>query len=81
MWMLSEGVATAEGLTGPLELGDLTGWDTRLSTLKYLHEKLAEKFRPCPPITNMVQAGRAMARRSATEFTSTRTGRRCQIPV
>jgi 3-hydroxybutyryl-CoA dehydrogenase len=69
MWMLSEGVATAEDIDtslrmafnhpmGPLELGDLTGWDTRLSVLKYLHQTLGEKFRPCPLITKMVQAGR-----------------------
>lgn len=69
MWMLSEGVATAEDIDtslrlafnhpmGPLELGDLTGWDTRLAVLKYLHQTLGEKFRPCPLITKMVQAGR-----------------------
>ena len=43
---------------GPLELGDLTGWDTRLSVLRYLHETLGEKFRPCPLIIKMVAAGR-----------------------
>lgn len=69
MWMLSEGVATAEDIDtslrlafnhpmGPLELGDLTGWDTRLSVLQYLHQTLGEKFRPCPLISKMVKAGR-----------------------
>ena len=69
MWMLSEGVASAEDIDtslrlafnhpmGPLELGDLTGWDTRLSVLKYLHQTLGEKFRPCPLILKMVKAGR-----------------------
>lgn len=69
MWMLSEGVATAEDIDtslrmafnhpmGPLELGDLTGWDTRLSVIKYLHQTLGEKFRPCPLIIKMVAAGR-----------------------
>jgi 3-hydroxybutyryl-CoA dehydrogenase len=69
MWMLSEGVATAEDIDtslrlafnhpmGPLELGDLTGWDTRLAVLRHLHETLGEKFRPCPLVTKMVQAGR-----------------------
>ena len=69
MWMLSEGVASAEDIDtslrlafnhpmGPLELGDLTGWDTRLSVLKYLHSTLGEKFRPCPLITKMVKSGR-----------------------
>ena len=43
---------------GPLELGDLTGWDTRLAVLQYLHQTLGEKFRPCPLIIKLVKAGR-----------------------
>lgn len=69
MWMLSEGVASAEDIDtsmrmafnhpmGPLELGDLTGWDTRLAVLEYLHSVYGEKFRPCPLIRKMVKAGR-----------------------
>src|SRR3546814_12770218 len=69
MYMLAEGVATAEDIDtslrmafnhpmGPLELGDLTGWDTRLSVLQYLHGVIGEKFRPCPLIHKMVKAGR-----------------------
>lgn len=69
MYMLMEGVASAEEIDtalrlgfnhpmGPLELGDLTGWDTRLSVLKYLHQTLGEKFRPCPLILKLVAAGR-----------------------
>jgi 3-hydroxybutyryl-CoA dehydrogenase len=69
MYMLMEGVATAEDIDtalrlgfnhpmGPLELGDLTGWDTRLSVLRYLHSTLGEKFRPCPLLVKMVKAGR-----------------------
>ncbi len=69
MWMLQEGTATAEDIDtalrmgfnhpmGPLELGDMTGWDTRLAVLKYLHSTLGEKFRPCPLIIKMVAAGR-----------------------
>ena len=42
---------------GPLERGDLTGWDTRLAVLQYLHQTLGEKFRPCPLILKMVKAG------------------------
>lgn len=68
MYMLQEGTASAEDIDtalrmgfnhpmGPLELGDLTGWDTRLSVLKYLHSTLGEKFRPCPLIIKMVAAG------------------------
>jgi 3-hydroxybutyryl-CoA dehydrogenase len=69
MYMLMEGIATAEDIDtahrlgfnhplGPLELGDVTGWDTRLSVLRYLHQSLGEKFRPCPLIVKMVAAGR-----------------------
>ncbi len=69
MYMLLEGVGSAEDIDtalrvgfnhpmGPLELGDLTGWDTRLAVLKYLHATLGEKFRPCPLIQKMVNAGR-----------------------
>lgn len=69
MYMLEAGTASAEDIDtalrlgfnhpmGPLELGDLTGWDTRLSVLRYLHSVLGEKFRPCPLIIKMVAAGR-----------------------
>ena len=69
MWMLQEGTASAEDIDtalrmgfnhpmGPLELGDMTGWDTRLAVLKYLHATLGDKFRPCPLIIKMVAAGR-----------------------
>jgi len=69
MYMLSEGVASAEDIDtslrmafnhpmGPLELGDLTGWDTRLAVLQYLHQTLGEKFRPCPLIIKLVKSGR-----------------------
>jgi 3-hydroxybutyryl-CoA dehydrogenase len=69
MYMLLEGTASAEDIDtalrvgfnhpmGPLELGDLTGWDTRLAVLQYLHSTLGEKFRPCPLIIKMVKSGR-----------------------
>jgi 3-hydroxybutyryl-CoA dehydrogenase len=69
MCMLAEGVASAEDIDkslrmafnhpmGPLELGDMTGWDTRLRVLQYLHGAFGEKFRPSPLIVKMVSAGR-----------------------
>jgi 3-hydroxybutyryl-CoA dehydrogenase len=69
MYMLMEGTASAEDIDtalrlgfnhpmGPLELGDLTGWDTRLAVLQYLHDALGEKFRPCPLIGKLVMSGR-----------------------
>ena len=67
--LVAEGVAKAEDIDtslrmafnhpmGPLELGDLTGWDTRLAVLQYLHQTLGEKFRPCPLIIKLVKSGR-----------------------
>lgn len=67
-YMLQEGLGTPEeidkaiklGLNypmGPFELGDLVGLDTRLNNLKYLHEKLGEKYRPAPLLEQYVKAG------------------------
>lgn len=68
-FMLQEGLGTPKeidkaiklGLNypmGPFELGDLVGLDTRLNNLKYLHEKLGEKYRPAPLLEQYVKAGR-----------------------
>lgn len=68
-FMLQEGVGSAEDIDkaiklglnypmGPFELGDLVGLDTRLNNLKYLHEKLGEKYRPAPLLEQYVKAGR-----------------------
>lgn len=68
-YMLQEGVASAEDIDkalklglnhpmGPFEMVDLVGLDTRLSILKYLHETLGEKYRPCPLLVKYVKAGR-----------------------
>ena len=42
---------------GPFELVDLVGLDARLNNLKYLHEKLGEKYRPAPFLEQYVKAG------------------------
>ncbi|WNS76552.1 3-hydroxyacyl-CoA dehydrogenase [Bacillus sp. DTU_2020_1000418_1_SI_GHA_SEK_038] len=68
-YMLQEGLGTPEeidkaiklGLNypmGPFELVDLVGLDVRLNNLKYLHEKLGEKYRPAPLLERYVKAGR-----------------------
>lgn len=68
-YMLQEGVGTPEeidkaiklGLNfpmGPFELVDLVGLDARLNNLRYLHEKLGEKYRPAPLLEKYVKAGR-----------------------
>lgn len=68
-FMLMEGVASAEDIDismklalnhpmGPFELVDLVGLDTRLRVLRRLREGLGEKFRPCPLLVSLVEAGR-----------------------
>ncbi len=68
-WMLHEGVASARDIDkavklglnhpmGPFELVDLVGLDTRLSILCFLHERLGEKYRPCPLLEQYVREGR-----------------------
>ncbi len=68
-YMLQEGVASARDIDkalklglnhpmGPFEMVDLVGLDTRLGVLNYLHERLGEKYRPCPLLVQHVKAGR-----------------------
>lgn len=68
-YMLQEGLGTPEDIDkaiklglnypmGPFELVDLVGLDARLNNLKYLHEKLGEKYRPAPLLEQFVAAGR-----------------------
>ncbi len=88
--MLQEGVASAEDIDkaiklglnfpmGPLELGDLVGLDARLNNLRYLHEKLGDKFRPAPLLEQYVMAGR-LGRKSGKGVYdySTRRSRSCR---
>jgi 3-hydroxybutyryl-CoA dehydrogenase len=67
--MLQEGIASPRDIDkaiklglnhpmGPFEMVDLVGLDTRLSVLKFLHERLGEKYRPCPLLVQYVSAGR-----------------------
>jgi 3-hydroxybutyryl-CoA dehydrogenase len=69
MRMLEEGVASAEDIDtaiklglnhpmGPLEMGDLVGWDTRLDILDYLAGTLGDRFRPTNLHRRLVAAGR-----------------------
>jgi 3-hydroxybutyryl-CoA dehydrogenase len=80
MYMLMEGVASAEDIDkaiklglnhpmGPLELADLVGLDTRLRNMEYLHKTLGEKYRPCPLLVKYVKAGR-LGRKSGGGFYS-----------
>ena len=69
MRMLEQGVASAEDIDtavklglnhpmGPLEMGDLVGWDTRLAVLEYLERTLGDRFRPTTLHRRLVAAGR-----------------------
>lgn len=68
IWVLYEGVATKEEIDrgmklftnvpmGPLELADLIGLDICLAAIETLHKELGDKYRPCPLLKQMVQAG------------------------
>ncbi len=68
-FLVHENVATAEQVDdvfrscfehrmGPLELADLIGVDTILYSIEVLHESFADsKYRPCPLLRQMVDAG------------------------
>lgn len=70
IFALQEGVADASTIDslmklgcnhpmGPLQLADLVGLDVCLSILQVLHRDLGDpKFRPCPLLARMVDAGR-----------------------
>jgi len=53
---------------GPLQLADLVGLDVCLSILRVLHAELGDpKFRPCPLLVRMVDAGK-LGRKSGSGF-------------
>lgn len=69
IYALNEGVASKEDIDltmklgtgvpmGPLTLADLVGLDTCLSIMRVMHEELGDpKYRPCPLLVRMVNAG------------------------
>ncbi len=78
-YVLLEGVAEAENIDeimkqgcnfpmGPLVLADFIGIDVCLNILKVMHRDLGDpKFRPCPLLRKMVDAGR-LGRKSGRGF-------------
>ncbi|MGN1402137.1 MAG: 3-hydroxyacyl-CoA dehydrogenase [Bacillus sp. (in: firmicutes)] len=86
-YMLQEGVGTPEDIDkairlglrypmGPFELADLVGLDVRLNNLRYLHEKLGDKYRPAPLLEQYVNAGRLGRKsgRGVYEYSGDRKG-------
>ena len=79
VFALQEGVAEAKTIDslmklgcnqpmGPLELADFVGLDVCLSILRVLHRELGDpKFRPCPLLARLVDAGR-LGRKSGHGF-------------
>ncbi len=78
IYCLQEGVASRDGIDaimktganypmGPLELADLMGLDTCLEILDILHAELGEKYRACPVLRKMVDAGK-LGRKSGEGF-------------
>ena len=86
-FMLQEGVASAPDIDtalklglnhpmGPFELVDLVGLDTRLSVLQFLHQRLGEKYRPCPLLVQYVSAGRLGRKAGRGVYTYDEKGQR-----
>jgi len=81
VYLLSEGVASAEAIDealklgaahpmGPLALADLIGLDVCLHIMETLHQDLGDdKYRPCPLLRRYVQAGK-LGRKSKQGFFS-----------
>ncbi|MCB1053645.1 MAG: 3-hydroxybutyryl-CoA dehydrogenase, partial [Acidobacteria bacterium] len=79
VYALYEGVATAEAIDsimklgmnhpmGPLTLADFIGLDTCLAIMRVLHDGLGDsKYRPCPLLVKMVDAG-YLGRKSGRGF-------------
>jgi 3-hydroxybutyryl-CoA dehydrogenase len=79
VFALYEGIATAEDIDkgmklgtnqpmGPLTLADFIGLDTVLAICNVLHDGFKDpKFRPCPLLVNMVNAG-YLGRKSGRGF-------------
>ena len=79
IFTLHEGIASAEAIDevmklgmahpmGPLALADLVGLDTCLSVTKVLHQGFGDsKYRPCPLLQQMVDAG-YLGRKSGRGF-------------
>ncbi len=85
VFAVAEGVASADAVDqimtlgmnhpmGPLHLADLIGLDNCLSVMRILHAELGDpKYRPCPLLVRMVDAGH-LGRKSGRGFFDYREG-------
>ena len=91
MRMLEEGVASPEDIDtavrlglnhplGPLEMGDLVGWDTRLAILEHLEATLGGRYRPTDLQRRLVAAGRSGRKAGRGVYRYDRDGRRLDAP-
>jgi 3-hydroxybutyryl-CoA dehydrogenase len=91
MRMLEEAVASPEDIDtavrlglnhpmGPLEMGDLVGWDTRLDILEHLAGTLGERFRPTNLQRRLVAAGRSGRKAGRGVYRYDAEGRRVDEP-
>jgi len=93
MYVLMEGVATAESIDtamklgfnqpiGPLALADQIGLDEVMRWMKILHDELGDmKYRPCPLLRKMVRAGHLGKKAGRGFFHYDKDGRRLPATV
>lgn len=92
MYVLMEGVATAESIDtamklgfnlsiGPLALADQIGLDEVMRWMNILHDELGDmKYRPCPLLRKMVRAGNLGKKAGRGFFYYDKNGRRLATP-
>lgn len=87
MRMLADGVASAEDIDtavrlglnhpmGPLEMGDLVGWDVRLAVLEYLEGELGARYAPTELHRRLVAEGHLGRKTGRGVFTYDADGQR-----
>ncbi len=92
MYVLMEGVATAEGIDtamklgynlnfGPLEFADIMGLDEVMKWMETLFHELGDlKYRPCPLLRKLVRAGHLGKKTGAGFFKYDKDGNKIKSP-
>ena len=93
MYVLMEGVATAEGIDtamkkgynfnyGPLEFADLLGLDEVMAWMETLFHELGDlKYRPCPLLRKLVRAGNLGSKTGQGFFKYDENGKKVKLGV